>query len=227
LGGGAGGDGAGGDGAGGRGTGGEGGALGDGAGVEVVEPTCELSTTRGSPSGAAVWTGASPITSGPLDVAAAPGRFVASSFASGSAAGSRSERSRAWRPVSRPAAENVRLSCTPRTALLREIATLLPWPPPTPGSSGRPGKARPIHSTLANVAVAESPADSKVDRSLEAIEDRVGVCRLFSMSANRSYLPEHRPSPVRRASPIRVSRMTQNRQGRTPQSAFAQLPYSR
>jgi hypothetical protein len=80
----------------------------------------------------------------------------------------------------------VRLSWTPRTALLREIATLLFWPPPTPGSRGSPGRARPIHSTLANVAVAASPADSKFDRSLEAIEGRVGVCRLFSMFANRS-----------------------------------------
>jgi hypothetical protein len=82
----------------------------------------------------------------------------------------------------------VRLSWTPRIALLREIATLLFWPPPTPGSRGRPGRARPIHSTLANVAVAASPADSKVDRSLEAIEGCVGVCRLFSIFANRRYV---------------------------------------
>jgi hypothetical protein len=82
----------------------------------------------------------------------------------------------------------VRLSWTPSTALLREIATLLFWPPPTPGRSGRPGRARPTHSTLANVAVAASPADSKVDRSLEAIEARMGVRRLFSIFANRRYL---------------------------------------
>jgi hypothetical protein len=82
----------------------------------------------------------------------------------------------------------VRLSCTPRTALFREIATLEFCPPPTPGSSGRPGRASPTHSALANVAVAASPADSKVDRSLEAIEGRVGVRRLFSIFANRRYL---------------------------------------
>jgi hypothetical protein len=64
----------------------------------------------------------------------------------------------------------VRLSWTPRTALLSEIATLLFWPPPTPGSRGRPGRARPTQSMPAKVAVAASPADSKVDRSLEAIE---------------------------------------------------------
>jgi hypothetical protein len=75
----------------------------------------------------------------------------------------------------------VRLSWTPRTALLSEIATLLFCPPPTPGSRGRPGRARPIQRTLAKVAVAASPADSKVDTSLEAIEGDVGVCRLFSM----------------------------------------------
>jgi hypothetical protein len=69
---------------------------------------------------------------------------------------------------------------------LREIATLLPCPPPTPGKSGRPGKARPIHKRHAKVAVAESPADSKVDKSLEAIEGQVSV-RRFSIFANRSY----------------------------------------
>jgi hypothetical protein len=82
----------------------------------------------------------------------------------------------------------VRLSWTPRTALLREIATLLLCPPPTPGSKGKPGRASPTHNALANVAVAASPADSSVDRSLEAIEGRVGVRRLFSIFANRRYL---------------------------------------
>jgi hypothetical protein len=66
------------------------------------------------------------------------------------------------------------------------MATLLPCPPPTPGNRGRPGKARPIHRTHANVPTAESPADSKVDKSLEAIEGQVGV-RRFSIFANRSY----------------------------------------
>jgi hypothetical protein len=86
-----------------------------------------------------------------------------------------------------PEDANVRLSCTPRTALLREIATLLSRPPSTPGRSGRPGKASPTQSAPANVAVAARPADSKVDRSLEAIEGRLGVRRLFSMFANRWY----------------------------------------
>jgi hypothetical protein len=39
----------------------------------------------------------------------------------------------------------------------------------------------------ANVAVAARPADSKVDRSLEAIEASLGVRRLLSMFANRRY----------------------------------------
>jgi hypothetical protein len=109
--------------------------------------------------------------------------LMASFVESGSGAGSNRDRSRACRPATAFDCVNVRLSWTPRTALLSEIATLLSLLPPTPGRSGRPGRARPIHKTLANVAIAARPADSRVDRSLEAIEGRVGVCRLFSMSA--------------------------------------------
>jgi hypothetical protein len=106
---------------------------------------------------------------------------------SGSGVGSRRVRSRACRPEIPDDAAKVRLSCTPSTALFRAIATLEFWPPPMPGSRGRPGRARPTHSAPANVAVAASPADSKVDRILEALEARVGVRRMFSIFANRSY----------------------------------------
>jgi hypothetical protein len=71
---------------------------------------------------------------------------------------------------------------------LSEIATFEFCPPPTPGSRGSPGRARPTQSAPAKVAVAASPADSKVDSSLEAIEARVSVRRLLSMFAKPQVL---------------------------------------
>ena len=160
------------------------GAGGEGAGADVAEASWELSMTRGRGDGG----GGSVTTIDEPDCVVASGRLVASALPSVSPGGSKRERSRAWRPATPFDGAKVRLSWTPRTALLKEIATLLFWPPPTPGSRGSPGSARPIHNKLANVAVAASPADSKVDRNLEAIEDRVGVCRLFSMCRQPQYL---------------------------------------
>jgi hypothetical protein len=77
------------------------------------------------------------------------------------------------------------LSCTPSTALLSEIATLLLALAPRPGKSGSPGRAKPTQSTLANVAVVASPADSMAENSLEAIEAGLNCRRIFSIGANR------------------------------------------
>jgi hypothetical protein len=181
--------GGGGDGAGGRGD--WGGSACEEVDPEFDDPTCELATTRAVVSGwglvSCAGEGAgSATTISPLGAVAASGLFVESFLPSRSGVGSKSERRRACRPVTPDDAAKERLSCTPRTALFREIAMLELWPPPTPGSSGRPGRARPTHSAPANVAVAASPADSKVDRSLDAIEGRVGVRRLLSIFANRS-----------------------------------------
>ena len=102
---------AGGAGVGGSGSGLRGGAGGDGAvclggeggggadaglvGVDAGEPTCVLSTTRGSLAGAEPSMGGSPTTIGPPDGAAATGGFVTSFLTSGSGAGSKRERRRA------------------------------------------------------------------------------------------------------------------------------------
>jgi len=167
------------DGAGGLG----GGPGGEGSGADGVDA---LSTMREPLSAGGLWSGAgggagSATTSGAPDCAPASGVFVVSFLPSGSGVGSKRERSRACRPETPDDGPKVRLSCTPSTALFREIATLEFWPPPMPGSRGSPGRARPTHSAPANVAVAASPADSKVDRILEAIEARVGVRRMFSI----------------------------------------------
>jgi len=211
------------------GAGGRGGADGEGAGVETVDPMWALSMTRGplSDGGFSSLAGegaGSAMTIGPpdsvaLDPAAASAGLLASSLPSGSGVGSSRERRRACRPEIPAEAANVRLSCTPRTALLSAIATLEFWPPPTPGSRGRPGRASPTHSAPAKVAVAARPADSKVDRSLEAAEDRMGVRRLFSIFANRRYCSKHRRSRACSASPIRGSSAKPTRSGRRRKSA--------
>jgi hypothetical protein len=103
------------------------------------------------------------------------------------------------------------LSCTPRTALLREIATLLFPPVPRPGRSGKPGRARPTQRTLAKVAMVASPADSIAENSLEAIEAKVNCRRMIFMCASAGGCEEHRLCRVRGASLDRGSADHTNR----------------